>query len=192
MDMSRFLTLFCVVLVSCSEKKDDAASPVFNFDKLIDEQVSQLSQRRLSLDKSARVDGDHADSTFVPTPEHWTAELDIFRHLQVINKPIYQNLLRLEEPLEDLRSNLHVRQYTVPASPYILLKIFYQDEPNRMKKIEATIAESNKLYSNRRDFAMEFDEQDGRLLLTGYEIRGFQKVALRDTVRFAVKGKINW
>ena len=70
------------------------------------------------------------------------------------------------------------------------MKFFYHDDFSQLKRIEATIAENNRLYSNSRDLTMEFEEEDGKPVLNRYSMSGFQKMMFRDTVRFSILGQI--
>lgn len=177
---------------ACSPTPTSLKSGPIDFDRLVDEQISQLSQRKNTLEKEAEVDGHRSDSTLVPTPETWRAELAIFRQLGIVNKPLHQGSYHEEGPLDDSRSNLKIRQYVSESSPLTLLRIYYQEKIERVRKIEGRVTETNQLYSNQRNLTMEFDEEDGKPVLTHYRISGYQKVALRDTVRFSVEARINW
>ncbi len=185
---------FCILLfaAACSPTLAPVILGPMDFDRLIDEQISELSQHRNTLEKEAEVDGHRSDSTLVPTGEIWKAELTIFRQFGMINKPLHQGSYREDGPLEDPRSNLKIQQYVSVTSPLRLLRIYYQDTIGRVRKIEGTLNETNRLYNNERTLTLEFDEDNGKLHLTFYGIAGYQKIALRDTVRFSVKARINW
>lgn len=192
MKVSHYGFWLLLFATACYQKPAAKDFGLLDFDHLVDEQISQLSQHRNSLEKEAAVGAHRSDSTLVPTPEIWKTELDIFRRLQLINKPIHQDAYRSEGPLDDPRSNLKIQQYTSDSSPLIVLRIYYHQSIERVRRIEGVLKESNQLYASQRSLTMEFDEVAGRPVLTGYEIDGYQKVALRDTVHFSVLGKIKW
>lgn len=181
-----------LLLAGCSETKDASQPALFKFNELIDTQIDLLSQKKYTLEKSAAVDTSHFFNTFVPTPDNWRSELDIFRQLEMVNRPIYRNGYQSSGPLKDTRSNLKIHQYSSNSSPVILFRVYYQDQISKLKKIEATLAESNFLYSSRKALTLEFEEVDGMQLLTTYSIDGFQKVALRDTVTFRMRAQIDF
>ena len=72
------------------------------------------------------------------------------------------------------------------------VRFYYQNDFEKLKKIEANIVEKNLLYSNSRSLTMEFDEEDGKPLLIRYTMKGFQKMAFSEQVQFSVMGQIDW
>ncbi len=176
---------------ACSPEQT-STKKFFDFDGLVDDQVSQLSQRMRVLDKVAQMSNVHSDTTFLPSVNGWESELEIFRQLETFNKPTFQNVYRIEDPVKDSRSNLKIRQYKADEAPITLVRFYYQDEFSRLKKIDAEITETNVLFTTHRILTMEFDEDDGKPQLIRYGMTGFQKMILRDTVRFSVQGQIDW
>ena len=176
---------------ACSQEKI-STDKYFDFDGLMDDQVNQLSQRRRVLGKTAEISGIKSDTTFLPSGKGWESELEIFRDLEIINKPSYQKVYKVEDALKDTKSNLKIRQYRSTSSPVTSVKFYYQDEFERLKIIEADIVEKNLLYSNSRSLTMEFDEEDGKPLLIRYTMNGFQKMVFIEPVQFSVMGQIDW
>src|SRR5258708_31978688 len=150
----RWALLF-LFAAACSQEQRPALK-LFDFDGLIDDQISQLSQRMRVLDKEVDMGGIKSDSTFLPSAKGWESELEIFRHLEMINKPSYRDIYKIEDPVEDTKSNLKIRQYSTASAPVPLVKLFYQNELTQLKKIEAATTEKNLLYSTRRDLLMQF------------------------------------
>ena len=183
---------FAALLVAACSQEHKSNTKYFDFDGLIDDQVSQLSQRVRVLDKMAEMSGVKSDSTFLPSSKGWESELEIFRELEIINRPAYQKIYTVEDGLEDTKSNLKIRRYSSGASPVSSVKFYYQNEFDTLKRIEADIVEKNLLYTNSRTLVLEFDEEDGKPLLIRYAMNGFQKMVFSDPVRFSVSGEIDW
>lgn len=179
-------------LVAACSPEEKATTKFFDFDGLINEQISQLSQRMRVLDKEARMSTTESDTAFLPSVKGWESELEIFRQLETLNKPTFQSVYRIEDSVKDTRSNLKIRQYAAADVPIPIVRFYYQDEFSRLKRIDAVITEKNPLFTTYRTLTMEFDEDDGKPLLTRYGMKGFQKMILRDTVRFSVQGQIDW
>jgi hypothetical protein len=192
--MKSYLLMLSVLLlgVACAPTPASVVTGPLDFDALIEEQISGLSQRMVTLEKVATVGEVLSDSTLVPAVADWKAELDIFRQLGIINKTIYQGAYQQQGPLEDPQSNLHIQQYSSATSPLRVLKVYYQVDPPRVRKVEGFLEESTPLYSTQKILTMVFDEENGSPVLTRYSIVGYQKVALRDTVRFSVESAIAW
>jgi hypothetical protein len=181
-----------LLAVACAPTPASVVRGPLDVDALIEGQIQGLSQRVVTLDKVATIGEVRSDSTLVPTATGWKAELDIFRQLGMINKTIYQGAYRQEGPLDDPQSNLQIQQHTSATSPLRVLKVYYQVDLQRIRKIEGFLEESTPLYSTQKYLTMVFDEENGKPVLTRYSIMGYQKVALRDTVRFSVESVITW
>ena len=179
------------MLAACSSKQK-SSEKYFDFDGLINAQISELSERKRVLDKSAQLKGVQSDTTFVPDTEGWEAELDLFRQLEVLNKPTHQKTYRVEGPLDDSKSNLKIKQFYAGSNSLPFIRIYYLTELRKVKKIEAVVSESNVLYAGSQRLTMEFEEEDGRPMLIRYGVSGFQKLVMRDTVNFSVHGQIDW
>ncbi len=183
--------LLLILLAGCSQEKK-STEKYFDFDGLIDNQISQLSQRMRVLEKITEMSGISSDTTFLPSVKGWGSELEIFRQLEIINKPIYREVYKVEDPVEDPNSNLKIRYYAAASAPVPSIKFYYQNEFSNLKKIEAVIHEKNILYTTQRQLVIEFDEEEGERLIARYGMKGFQKMIFRDTVRFSVQGQIDW
>ena len=179
------------MLAACSTKQK-STEKYFDFDGLVDKQISELSQRKRVLDKTAHVNGNISDTTMVPDTQGWEAELDLFRQLEILNKPIHHDAYKVIGPLKDPKSNLKVRLFDAGSPSIPIIKIYYLSEFSRIRKVEASISESNILYSSGRFMTMEFEEEDGKPLLTRYGVNGFQKLLMGDTVKFSVEGQVDW
>lgn len=184
--------MLLLLLASGCTREQVPTPKFFDFDGLVDEQINQLSQRMRVLDKVAQMSSTHSDTTFLPSVKGWESELEIFRQLETFNKPTFRQAYKIEDPVKDSKSNLKIRQYLAAEAPISVVRFYYQDEFSRLKKIEAEITEKNILFTTHRSLSMEFDEEDGKPLMTRYGMSGFQKMVLRDTVHFSVLGQIDW
>lgn len=184
----RILNLLFAVslfLVSCAPN-DVKNVDYFNVNQLLDQQIALLSKSKTVVNKEANIDSLQEQSTFVPDSLGWANELEVFRYLEVINKPIYQGLYELVDQ-KDEHSNLKVRVLKAKAEvPVREFKIYYQDTFDHLKRIEAEIEEKNSLYYSSRKLSLQFDE----MLLSQYRISGVQKMILRDSVKYSIESKV--
>ncbi len=184
--------LWALALVSC-QQRSSTGKTFFDMDSLIDNQAKYLITKKASITKHARVDTATDKSTFTPDEEGWSNELDVFRHLELINKPIYALAYEVTNGTKDHNSNLTVMmlnaKYDVPVKQF---KIYYQDDPRKLRKIEAKIEEKNSLYYTSRRFAIELDEHQGVLAFSRFNVSGVQKLILRDSVKFSISSVINY
>ena len=186
------IIIWALAIISC-QKKEVAIKKYFSVDSLIDHQVKFLIATGASVTKSAFIDNASDKSTFKPDEEGWRSELAVFRHLEIMNKPIYADSYEEIDGMEDDNSNLKVRVFNAKSNvPVKQLKIYYQTNPHVVRKIEAYLDEQNSLYYTSRRFSMEMDEFKDKLVLSQYEIQGVQKMILRDSVKFSISSVIKY
>lgn len=177
-------------LLSCNKKQDSAA--FYNIDSLISIQIKYLTEAHADLDKEAVV-GSNRDKT-VYTPKDsaaWERELELFRQVHAINKPINRDNYIVDDGLTDIASNLTVKAFSCTKDlPVKYLRIFYQRSVREPRKIEALLDEKNVLYNSTRLLSMEFQQVNNKSILTYYSISGGQKMMVGDSVTFLITGKI--
>jgi hypothetical protein len=178
------------VLASCSQEKPPAG--FYAIDSLVTDQIKFLNSIKAGLYKEAYLSGKTDTLSYTPGDTlAWINELDIFRKLEAINKPINKDSYLIDDGLFDPSSNLTVKAFTsLKKLPVVYLRIYYQGNINKPRKIEALYDDSNVLYESARQLSMHFQQIDGKTVLTSYSIKGGQKIILGDTVAFYIKGKI--
>jgi len=174
-------------LSACNRSNLKYDKPYFDFDSLINVQVAELLKAQSTIGKKSIVNGKQDDSSFVPDSLSLANELDVFRQLDLINKPLYRNTYEIKDGEKDTRSNLLIRTYTAKSpSPVPYVKFYYRPSSLDLKKIESVYHEENTLYATRRNLLLEFDDISGTPVLSGYQLSGTQKMILNDTVNFSV------
>jgi len=181
------------VLVSCNQTKEEKAY-YFNIDSLIQHQIEYLIMAKASISKEAIMNGIIQDSIFMPKDSAaWARELDIFKEIGSINKPINRGNYEVTDGLPDNTSNLTVHQLTATTElPIVFVKTFYQDEPSKLRKIEALYTQENSLLKSKRRLVMEFTDLYNKNILTSYSVEGGQKMFIGDSVHFTIKGSIRF
>lgn len=185
------LLLFIGLVASGCQKQKVRAKRYIDMDSLVNVQVDYLSKSKASLKKEAIIGEKNSSSSNVLDSMAWSQELDVFRQLDLINRPIYRDAYVVNAGVKDSKSNLLIRSYQAPsmsAVPYLLL--YYQNTPSRLKKLEALYQETNSLYGSQRKLEMYFEDTTGKSYLTGYSIEGNQKMILSDSVHYVIKADI--
>lgn len=184
-----------VILFGCNRSSILYDKPYFNFDSLVTVQVKLVGLARDSIKKTAVMDGKIDVSQFVVDTVSMRNEMEVFRELDVINKPLFKNAYEIPKDEKDNKSNLWVRTYRLKnkadvtsAVPYV--RFFYLDDFQQVKKIESIFEEANSLYKTHRNLMMEFDGIEQGMKLKRYSISGFQKMILTDTVKFSIEGNV--
>lgn len=184
------LSLLVLTVMSCDSKRQPAA--FYPIDSLVTGQIQYLTRIRAGLFKEALLSGKTDTLTYTPDDTlAWINELDIFRKLNVINKPVNIGSYLVDDRLFDPGSNLTVKAFTsLKKLPVVYLKIYYQGNIEKPRKIEALYDEGNTLYQSARLLSMHFQQIDNRTILTSYVIKGGQKMVFGDSVAFYISGKI--
>lgn len=190
MKIASFIFFIVLLAVGC-QKQEVKSKRYFDLDSLVSAQVVYLSKSKASLKKEATISKKSSSSVNALDSTAWSHELDVFRQLDLINRPIYSDVYYIKDGAKDSKSNLLIRSYEAPANstvPY--LRLFYQTTPSRLKKLEALYRETNSLYNSQRKLEMYFDDATGKPYLTGFFIEGHQKMILSDSVHYTIQAEI--
>lgn len=195
--MIRFALVLCIALtfVGCNRGNLVYDKPYFDFDSLVSKQIKLIGLSNDSIKKIAVMDGKTDVSVFAVDTTVIKNELEVFRQLDVINKPLFKNAYQLAIDEKDNKSNLRVRTYRLKNSarvksavPYV--RFFFLNDFQQLKKIESLFEESNSLYTTHRKLMMEFEGAGKEARLKNYSVSGFQKMILNDSVKFSIEGSV--
>ncbi len=177
-------------LVSCESEKPPAT--FYPIDSLLSQQIKLLTSMEAGLVKEALLDGKMDTVRYTPSDTAvWMEELDLFRKLEEINKPVNKSNYRVSDGQLDPASNLKIKEFSsIKEVPVTYLKIFYQGTIDKPRKIEALFDEHNLLYESARFLSMHFQQVDDHTVLTSYSVKGGQKMIFGDSVAFYISGKI--
>jgi len=185
--LSLLVTFF---MVSCREKRQPAA--FYPIDSLISAQILHLTEIKAGLFKEALLSGKTDTLTYIPADTlAWMNELDVFSKLNILNKPVNKGSYLVDDGLFDPGSNLKVKAFTsLKKLPVVFLKIYYQGDITKPRKIEALYDEGNPLFKSARLLSLYFQQIENETVLTSYAIKGGQKMIFGDTVTFYISGKV--
>ncbi|MCW5912429.1 MAG: hypothetical protein KIT62_15280 [Cyclobacteriaceae bacterium] len=176
----------------CKQAEAVYDKPYFDFDSLVNRQQQELLRAKVTLNKIVILDVAREEITFEADSIVLMKELDVFRQLDVINKPGFADSYNVMDGEKDTRSNLTIRKYATTEinSPVPYVLFYYQNDFGRLHRIESTYRESNTLYGTERNLLLEFDDASGKPLLARYKLTGVQKMVLSDSVTFSVEGTL--
>lgn len=183
--------LLLVLLVSCEERTKRSAI-YYPVDSLVTAQIRFLSQGEAKVHKTTTLGGeDNATLLTLKDTTQWLRELGIFRELDIINKPVNKGVYEIKDGIADNRSNLTVKTFTARSgAPVKYLRLYYQDSPEKLRRLEAQFDMGNLLYKSSRTLSLEFQDVYNKTMLTSYSISGGQKIFMGDTVRYAIHATV--
>jgi hypothetical protein len=176
--------------VSCNEKQNRHA--LYDIDSLVSFQIESLAKLQATLEKEAFVGSGKDDTVYIPKDSMaWNNELAIFRELDQINKPVNRSGYIVDDSLFDPTTNLTVKAISaVNELPVKYVRIFYDKDMTKPRKIEALYNDNNQMYSTGKIMTMEFQNVNNQHVLTAYTVQGGQKMFMGDSVTYVIKGKI--
>jgi hypothetical protein len=185
------VTFFSLWIFSCKQKELTYDKPYFDFDSLIRTQIRGFSKTKVEVIKKTLLDGVKDSITVVPDTSQWKHELDAFQQLDLINKPMYKGQYLVDDS-KDVHSNLTVRTYQkinseVPT-PVPEVKIYFQGNLKKLKRIESSFTEQNLMYGTSRKLTLEFDDSHDVPVLVHYRVKGVQKMIMCDSVKLSIEG----
>lgn len=190
----RWIVLLLIVLMAACTRPNKTEATHFNIDSLLHKQVVDLWSLKASLTKEGNI-GETKQDTLLTALDttRWRKELDIFTEIGLINKPAYRVLYTMKDGLADASSNLTIREFeTTHELPVRYLKLFYLDDLQKLRKVEALIRQENALLKTQRKLVMEFSDVYNKNVLTSYSIEGGQKMLAGDSVHFILNGIVQF
>ena len=186
-----FLFVLGVISFSCRQANQKYDKPYFDFDSLVNVQISYFANQKDSVFKVASVDDKEGKSSFLADSAQLAHEWDVFRQLDVINKPTYKGHYLVTEE-KDSKSNLTVKSYTCDIKSSVpVVRFYFQNDLSNLKRIESQYIEQNALYYTTRELTLSLEGAKGKIYIYDYAIKGVQKMILSDSVQFSIHAYIS-
>lgn len=155
----------------------------FNLLGFLEQQSTLLGQRRPAVEKQVLLRDGQQETTRVQ-PTEWAKELQIFQQAD-INKPALRSLYAVDSVA--LPSGLVRRTYRrLPGTDHPVEQLTVTSQGNVVQDITAAVAQDNPLVYSAK--TLELHCQNGQL--TSYRVNGVQKLILFDSIRYAVRGRV--
>lgn len=179
-----------LTLCSCSSA-DTSAAMFYPIDSVLNLQAEFLAAQRATLKKTAAMGEDISSASYAPASfEEWKKELEIFYHINVVNKPVNRTAYSVSETMP-AESDLRVKTLTAKEElPVRELRIYFRENMLAPERIEAELYEDNSMYEGTQQLKMLFEKINGRTVLKNYSIDGGQEMFLADSVQFRITGEI--
>ena len=184
------LSFFVIALfvLSCQERVLTQSSSQINIDSLLHYQIEFLSQRKVSLLKNSVINRDSASTSI--SDVNWETELESFRAIDLLNKPIYADQYEIELD-QDIKSNLKVKTWTAKRPlPLRSVRVLFLENPYQIKSLEAEIAQENRLFNSSKTLTLDFNVLGIKASIISYRIRGQQKFFGGDSQTYDLQGVV--
>ncbi len=190
--MKKYLLLTLSALtIGCTNLEPAETAHFFDVDSLVTEQILYLADARPEVIKAGEVQGSAAEETVTrPDSLQWTRELAIFKNVD-INKPRLREQYREETKTLD-NGDRQISYVPIEKGDLIVQHITLRYDGENLRVLEATIKDTNPLYSSKRDIRMEFEGNADELRLASYFIEGGQKMRIKDSVTFDLNARISY
>jgi hypothetical protein len=184
--MRFFILAMLIVMAACQSPELPAHSNILNIDSLLNTQAKLLG--KVSISKTLKV-GDSAFKTQALSVQ-LLSELEPFRDISQINRPIYQNNYQVTVR-PDPQSNLTIKEYHAKKyAPVKSVRLFYLDNLSQLKCLEATLATEDFYQSSEKKLSLDFSLLGDTLKLESYSISGSQLYFWSVPQHFLVKAGI--
>ncbi|MBS1557307.1 MAG: hypothetical protein JST69_01165 [Bacteroidetes bacterium] len=186
------ITVVAGALWSCVSDEQKNKKIYFDFDSLMTAQVKNIKKNEIVLLKKTILNSLTDSLSLKPDSIQLKNEMEMFRQLDDINKPMYKGWYKIETK-EDVNSNLKVRTFTTNTKATVpFVKLFFNQKINRLKRIESSWAENNAMMNTQRFLMLEFEDHNDQPRLMHYRVTGHQKVIFSKSVSLAVEGWIKY
>jgi len=176
---------FCWLLTACSGQstEEDKIKVYYDVQSLFSEQSNLL--RNFAFIKKANIDGQSEEKTVSFDSLGWSKELAMFANMD-INKGAYIGAYEIREDVTKTGKILVYERKPDAASEIDWVEVELDSEGLPLR-FSGLFQEKNVLYQNKRKLSAEFVIENGRPLVSSYTIKGYQKILLKDTVRYQIE-----
>ncbi|MEP1096807.1 MAG: hypothetical protein ABJG78_16945 [Cyclobacteriaceae bacterium] len=176
----RILWVAIALLSSACERMKPESIGIASYpeiDLLLSSQTSRLQSR--DLDKQVWLDGKNESKQLQMDSLSWATELSFLKEINP-NQPEYVGAFDKEES-EDLIVLILGEKESGSLNSFS-----FTSEKGGITSIKATIHEDKDVYVHHRDINLTLTEGS----ISRYQIDGYQKIMLKDTIRFRILGSI--
>jgi hypothetical protein len=186
--------MFVIIFLTASgcQSKKTTGTLFYPVDSVLQNQIKYLAQGHASLRKVAIIGNEETSIVYTPgDTSAWKKELEIFNHINVINKPVNRGEYAMSEGKE-ISSGYRVKTFTTTENlPVRFLKVYYDRKPAVLRKLEAEVKDENLMYGGARYLKMEFQGTGNESFLSEYSVKGGQKMFMGDSVEYNITGSIS-
>ena len=185
-----------MLTVSCNSNSSQPVqglddTPYYDLEGLINAQVYLLDSLNPQVEMLAMISGKQETKVLRKDSAEWAEALGLYAEAD-LNRPVLRDQYSIKDSYaNDFGWQLRTYQAIQPGDvdiPY--LKVFYEDDIDNVRRVEALFREENPLYSTLRSMSIGFERRAGRVMITSYTTTGRQKMVLRDSILYQTNARI--
>jgi len=181
MKITQALVIIGLMAISCQPMSDFEVERFFQLDSLLVKQAVLLTEKNVSVTKSVKMDDQFETISFSADTARWAKEFQIIKDFS-LNKTNYIGAFKVEQKG---KSVAYIKKLDQPI-PINYFKVVYNNE---LKSVSGQYYEDKDIFQHERNFELQFNNNG---LLSVYKIWGFQKMILQDTIKYDIKGTIQF
>ena len=186
--MRNLILLTWLALSACNPLEKKLVNDIPSIDSLITAQTSGLKD--YTLVKRVSVDDSIFRVVTVRSPINWSKELEPFREISQINRPIYQRAYA-QSLTRDRQSNLMIKTWLAKTTlPFHEIKLYYLPNENLLKRVEAHFTVRDFYLTVTKKLVLDFSLLGEVNRLESYHISIVQKHFWAEPEYFYVDGLI--
>ncbi len=175
--MLKYFPLIVLIAFGCTKPKADL-EVYFDLEALLSEQVVALDILDVKLEKSVFISGQTESMTLSPDSTGWVDQFDLLTDFSP-SIPAYVGAFVVSKTEQE-------ESYKIKENQRSPLKSFSIRENAGEKIITAELLENKGIYTDYKQMKIILRNE----LLEAYSISGYQKMMLKDTIRYTIEAKV--
>lgn len=185
-------SVLVVFAVACAPKPKEGkllAGEYFALDQVIETEIKELTSAKAGLYKQVELDNKKEEMLLLPSQLKWENELALFKGIN-LNKPAWQGFIAAETT-QVAGGEMVVYTASKKDIPFRKVTMLFNNN-HTLDSLAVSVETENEITHTVRTLTAAWDNTDANHHLKKYSINGFQKVLLKDTLFYNVKGDIRF
>ncbi len=184
----KIITLL-IIFVSCNVENNTPGKirTYYSIDSVLNQQREILNNLNPRLQKLAWVDQQQDTTSVRLDSAGWAREMQIFNNIS-INKPALRDsyLIDSTQAEDGIWVSYTAKEALKEELEIEYMHIFFNNN-RKLQEVELLYKELGSLYNSKRKMHLGFNQNQ---LLSNYKIKGYQKIILKDTIRYRINASI--
>jgi hypothetical protein len=155
--------------------------------QLFKDQEAILLSNECGLQKTALLNKQREEVTILPNDALWSKELSAFQEID-LNRPSYLGFITKDSVIDE---NGRIITYTATKASIPIKKlIVHYDKEGNINNLDCNTEKENEISKTEKTLSAHFNTQNGKSILTDYDIVSTQKMILKDPIYTSIHGVV--